>query len=288
MNDSDIGKIDYVVLDGLLKASPVEDGGRRFIYMEASNEAQDFQDETILAKALEASADYYLKYGNLDLDHLTQLGPRMGIPNYGLYEIGQPVEVKIAGVATYVKAELYTGSGPAAENANAVWASLVEVSPPQRWYPSVGGKVLARDDKDPLRVTKTLWSNIGLSKTPVNPAVPTAAAIPFGAFAKSMSPDGGFDLFKALTAGYGTDSATLTGGGSLRPQSMAGHSHSYFEYRDRISDAIRSGAVGAKAEELIAHSTSFFGLSLTQSAEWVERFFDDLARGLKQHRRLKP
>ena len=172
---------DYLILTDMFKATPSEEGGERFVYLEASNEAMDQQSEIVLAKALEESADYYLKYGNLDLDHFTQLGPKAGIRDYHLYEIGRPVDVRVGKRDAFVKAQLFAGESEVARCANQVWESLTAISPPQRWYPSVGGAVLERaqvigpgGDSHTV-VKKVRWTNIGLSKTPVNPAVPTAA-----------------------------------------------------------------------------------------------------------------
>ena len=122
----------YLSISQMLKATPVQEGGDRFIYLEASNETLDQQGEVVLAKALEESADYYLKFGNLDIDHYTQIGARNGIPNYELFEIGRPVDVACREGATFVKGQIYSGSGVAAERANAFWSSVTELSPPPR------------------------------------------------------------------------------------------------------------------------------------------------------------
>ena len=61
----------FLTITDCLKAMPAMEGGRRFIFMEASNQARDYQGEIVLAKALAESADYYRQFGNLDLDHIT-------------------------------------------------------------------------------------------------------------------------------------------------------------------------------------------------------------------------
>ena len=187
----------YLSISQMLKASPVVEGGDRFIYLEASNEALDQQGEVVLAKALADSASYYLKFGNLDIDHYTQIGAKAGIPNYELFEIGRPVDVAVRDGSTFVKGQVYSGTGPAAERANSFWSSLTELSPPARWYPSVGGSVAAKSVViDPLTkakravIQKVRWTNIGFSKTPVNANLATVSTVPFGALAKSFC-DGG-------------------------------------------------------------------------------------------------
>jgi hypothetical protein len=279
---------DLLSIGGFLKAAPVEEGGRRLLYIEASNEARDYQGEVILAKALEASADYYLKYGNLDLDHVTVTGPRKGPPDYALYEVGRPIAVEANRGRTFVKAELFQGDAPVAANANAVWDSLTRISPPQRWFPSVGGAVLDRKevigDQGDKRVvvTKVRWTNIGLSKTPVNLTVPTVSTMPLGAFAKAW--DGaGLDLLKALQmSGGGTDAAALSGGPALQRQSLDRKVQrtvqSYHAFREHAAGSIRAGKAGMSARAL-ARLAQDEGADPDTASEWAERMLADLARG---------
>lgn len=284
---------EFISVGGLLKASPMEDGGGRFVFFEASNEDVDHQNEVVLQKALENSADYYLRHGNIDLSHFSILGPKSGIPNYMEYEIGKPVAVRIDGKRTFVKAELYKGDSAMARNANMVWDSLTKQSPPMRWYPSVGGSVLAKSVKiDPVTknkvavIEKVRWNNTALDRCPVNRTVPEVSMAPVGVFAKSL---GGFVMSKALEAGYGTDVASLTGGAALGMQSLdAGGPSNYFDFRNRIADALRSRAAGNNPgiKELVEYSANKFGLSHADAAEWVERFMRDLKTGL--NKRSKP
>jgi hypothetical protein len=273
---------EFVSFQSLLKATPAEESGERFIYIEASNEGVDQQGEIVLSKALADSADFYRKYGNVDLDHFTILGPKAGIQNPMQYEIGKPVDVRIERKRTFVKAQLYTGQSDLARNANMVWESMTQITPPARWYPSVGGLVQEKtaefDAESQTRVMvikKVRWTNIGMSRTPVNQHVPTATAAPMGVFAKSLH---GFVL-KSLQAGYGTDSATLTGGAALLGQSLDSGMHSYFDFRERLSDAIQAHKVG---RDITNYAIRTFGLSHDQAAEWVEKFL----RGI-ENKRLK-
>lgn len=285
---------DYVSVSAMLKAFPADENGRRVLYFEASNEGLDQQGEVIAAKALADSADYYKRYGNVDIDHYTQIGAKLGIPNYPLYEIGRPVEVGQRGKSTFVKAELFTGEGPAAEHANIVWSSMTEITPPQRWYPSVGGQV-SKPDKaieiDPksgdrrVVIKRVRWTNVGLSKTPVNQHVDACATIPMGTFAKCWTA-AGLDFSKAMEAGYGTDSAAFTGAAAMREQSLDGAVHSYFDFRERLAGAMRRRELGdnPKPGELIAFSTKRYGLSTGEAAEHVERFVGDLRTGLQKRK----
>jgi hypothetical protein len=283
----DFGATDFLSFGDFLKATPAEEGGHRYVYLQASNEATDFQNEVVLSKALAESADYFLKFGNLDLDHITVSGPKKGTPNYAAFEIGRPLEVKANGSETWVKGEIFQGDTPTAANANTFWESLTRQRPPQRWYPSVGGSVMARSDViDPVtREKRTLikavrWVNIGFSKTPVNLDVPTVSATPFGALAKSWGPEG-LDLRKALEAGYGTDSATLTGGGALRTQSLDPQIQNYWDFRERLAGDIRARKAGSRADDLIKHASEKYRLDPALAGEWTERFLGDL-RGARK------
>jgi hypothetical protein len=281
----------------MLKATPRMEGSQRILYIEASNEKQDQQDEVIAAQALAESADYFLKFGNIDIDHYTLIGQPNpakgwpGIPDCGLYEIGRPVDVRQKDGLTFVKAQIFSGTGPASERANEFWSSLTDIEPAARWYPSVGGQVykdfteVQIDPKTHARraiVKKVRWTNIGMSKTPVNQHVPTCTTMPMSVFAKCCTP-AGIDFAKALEAGYGTDSATLTGGGAMRRQSLHGAPVNYFEWREHMAGRMRSKAIkNPGAAELISDSVDTFGLSHDESAEHVERFMRDLKTAISR------
>lgn len=291
MNDSDLLAAcpDYLSLGALLKATPRMEGGERICYLEASNEGLDQQSEIVAAKALADSAGYFQRYGNIDIDHITMVGAKAGIPDYSLYEIGQPMDVAQRSGITFVKARIYSGQGPAAERANYFWSSITDIDPPARWYPSVGGAVLEKaieiDPTTKLRkaiVKRVRWSNIGMSKTPVNQYVSSVATVPIGAFAKSMTASGGFDIAfaKTLSAGYGTDSAELTGGSALRKQSLDHGVHAYHQVKEMLAKLIRSGKgeinTPSAHEKMAGYLAKTLGLSADESAEYVERFMRDL------------
>jgi len=293
LNDPASREDHFLSIPDLLKAEPREEDGRRFIYLEASKEARDLQGEIVLAKALADSAEYYARYGNLDIQHRSIVGLANGERDYHLHEIGFPVDVQASPQRTFVKGEIFRGSGPTAECANMFWDSVTKLRPAQRWYPSVGGKVLDSDVSfDPVsrrpvtRVKAVRWSNIGFSRTPVNTAVPTVSTIPFGVLAKSWGIGGaGIDLAKSLEAGAGTDSATLAGGGALRRQSLDRRVQSYFDFRNRMSTDIAAKAVGGRASDMIAHACAHYGLDAAESGEHTERFFADLRAGLSKSKR---
>lgn len=272
---------DYISVGGLLKASPMEEGGKRVLFFEASNEDVDHQNEIVLQKALQDSADYYLRHGNIDLSHYSLLGPKSGIPNFMEFEIGKPIAVQVDGKRTFVKAELYQGDSPMARNAEMVWDSITKQNPPSRWYPSVGGSVLAKSVKlDPdtnnkvAVIEKVRWNNIALDRCPVNKSVPEVSTVPVGTFAKSL---GGI----VMDVGYGTDSASLSGAGALRTQSLDSHLMSYWDFRNSFSDLIRSGAVGDGIKTMVTAAQLHFDLPYGMAKKFVEQFLLDLKKRVK-------
>lgn len=282
---------DMIRVDMMLKAHAQAEGGKRYIFLEASNEGLDQTNEKIMCKALAESTDLFLKFGNIDIDHFTVIGQKLGmsLKEAKSYEIGRPVDVKIDGSTTFVKAQLYEGSGPMAENANMVWESMTMINPPQRWYPSVGGAILAKSQQvDPetqqkvTMVDKVRWTNIALSQTPVNQHLRTASLSPIGTLTKSL---GGIVMSKALEASYCTDVSQLTGGGALGVQSLDTGVHSVYGYeafRDTLSACLLSGLLPTMTlDGLIAYCAAEFTMSPVEAADWVNRFLSDLKLQLR-------
>lgn len=276
----------FISVGGLLKATPQEDGGRRFLYFEASNEDIDHQNEVVLQKALKDSAEYYLRHGNIDLSHYTIMGPKSGIPNFMEYEIGRPVDVQVGDRRTFVKAELYAGDSSMARNANMVWDSITKQTPPARWYPSVGGSVLEKAIRiDPVTknkvavITKVRWNNTALDRCPVNRSVPEVSTAAVGTFAKAL---GGFVIAKALEAGAETDMAQAEGGGALVKQSLDRKKKSYWDMRDSMAEAVQKGLVKASPAAMCLAAGEMFGLAPDASADFVERFMTDLNARLRK------
>jgi hypothetical protein len=195
------------------KATPAIEGGHRVLYMEASSEARDVQNERILAAALEDSKDYFLKYGRIDLDHATVWQmireTKLDPSNPYAREIGRPLDVRVTRKPgdvprVWVKCAIFKSSDPSnqfARAANWFWDTL-QVTPPAIWYPSVAGSLLPgsrEDGADGSRTIKKLrWHSIGLSRTPVNTDLSPASTVPLDVFAKAMRP--GNDLSAALNA----------------------------------------------------------------------------------------
>lgn len=281
---------DFVSFETLMKAHAATEGNSRIIYVEASNEARDQQGEVILEKALKESVDHFMKFGVLDIDHksMPSVAKSYGIDCPEEWAIGQPIDVSFRDGTTFVKSRLYQGDTPLASRANMVWDGLTKLNPPARYYASVGGAVLGREvkiDPDTMEkvavVSRVRWNNLALSASPVNQHLSTASTVPVGTFAKSL---GGFVIAKSLTAGYGTDSATLTGGDALRGSngSDRGGVLDYWNFRDQFAHLVHSGEVGHGIKNMVMEAVSRFQLSRAVAAEYVERFLDDLKRGLKK------
>lgn len=293
MDDAASISADVVSLgDIFCKATPRDEGGRRMLYLEASDESTDHQREKVLQSALAESREYFLRHGNIDISHYTLIGLKHNIPNHLDYEIGKPVEVAFTSDGknkTFVKSELYQdangGSSAQSRNAGMVWDSLTKQKPPMSWFPSVGGGILEKapavDPDTNERITvvrKVRWCNIGLDRMPVNKSVPQVSLAPIGVFAKGM---GAFVLSKTLTAGYGTDSAALSGGSSLRKQSLHGVPADYTDFRERLAKHIRANRdKPIDAHDLIDHSINHLRLDTANASEWVERFMRDLHTGI--------
>lgn len=284
---------DYVSFNVLMKATPSTERGKRIIYVEASKESRDQQGEIVLAKALKDSVDVFKKFGVLDLDHksMPSVAKMYGIEKPEEWIIGQPLDVIFNGDTTIVKAQLREGDTKLAEKANDVWEGLTKVSPPDRYYASVGGAITGKELRfDPLTkskvpvITGTRWNNLALSLNPVHGELNPAGTTPIGVFAKSL---GGF-VMKALESGYATDSVGMTGGQALRMQSLDTGGMNYFNFRNKLAEQLRAGAIGhnPNARDIVSFCKEMFGLSLSDAAEYVERFYRDLKTGLDK--RSKP
>lgn len=278
---------DFVRFDTLMKARPAVESGERIIYVEASTEARDQEGEIVLSKALKDSLDVFLKFGVVDLDHKSMPGvaQKYGIPQEDCpkWIVGQPVGVRFDGDKTIVKAQLRKGDSPLAAQANQIWDGLTNVSPPDRYYASVGGSVLSREiridpktkDRVPV-ITQTRWNNLALSLNPVNQHLGAATTLPIGTFAKAF---GGFVLNKALESGYATDSTGMTGGQALSMQSLDTGMSSYFDFRERLSRDIRAKKPG---RDITNYVMAAYGFPADQASEWVERFL----KGIKAARAI--
>lgn len=210
--ENDIEKsLSNVYVPIIIKSFGEEDEDGNYIFeTEASNENLDLQNQIIQQKALTDSKEYFLSNGVISDDHQHKRYDASGnVISDKTKIIGEPISVRTEGTRTFVKGKLY---------------SYVEAAKPfidllkahsSRVKASVGGiKPIVRKNKDGTEtVTAFMWNDLALTCSPVNYTVGSAA------FAKSMS---NVDFCKALSAGYGTDSATMTGGRCLQKEDLEG------------------------------------------------------------------
>jgi len=267
----------------MLKATAREEDGKRFIYTEPSNENQDAQNERVMRKALAASAEHYLKFGNIDIEHLTLVGQKHGMSPIEAesYEIGLPIEVKTE-PKILVKGEVYQGR----EKSDWFWKTLTAQTPAKRWYPSVGGRVdpSGKTCRDGTCVVKAvLWTNIGFAKEPVNRTVKAVSLLPLD------------DFLKAVTAGYGTDVATFTGGRALQLQSIHGkpikQTLDFTGPASRYLKAVASGGCEHATQpqtlaKIVSHFEKCEGLPRETSRQFASWLIEDVGRRLKTNRRI--
>ena len=58
------------------------------------------------------------------------------------------------------------------------------------------------------------------------------------------------------------------------------HPGAYFDFRDNLAVDLRAGLVGQAPADLMARARSCAGVDAAHAAEWTERFWNDLKRGL--------
>lgn len=166
----------------LIKARPQEPGGRRIVEIQASTEQRDLDGDVVLQDALLKSAGSFIATGHLDIDHLSEFGARLGIPDPSSYIVGKPIEVK-AGPdrTTFVVGEIsrsLDGSfDPHRYRYDELWASL-QRSPPVTWFSSIYGWPTDMDDCDSGKchatgATRYLiksidWRSLAFTRSPKN------------------------------------------------------------------------------------------------------------------------
>jgi hypothetical protein len=58
----------------------------------------------------------------------------------------------------------------------------------------------------------------------------------------------------------------------------------YFDFRDGLAEDLRNGLVGQTPAQVMARGLACAGVDTATAAEWTERFFEDLKRGLARRR----
>lgn len=190
----------------LQKSIQTDENGNWIIEAEASNESLDFQEQIVLQDALTKSEKYFLENGVISYDH-RHLHEK---ENPEKYIIGEPLSVYTRGKSTFVKMKLYKSN----ELAQEIVKKLQDGS--TRIKTSVGGKLpkVVKEYNSKLRkivekVKSVLWDELAITFKPVNQ---TLSPITLGSSA----------FVKALSAGYPTDMAGLSGGSAMMTQNLQG------------------------------------------------------------------
>jgi hypothetical protein len=171
-----------VSIPAIVKAHQ-EKSGKRVLEVEASNEAMDDEGDVIAQKALLDSADVFVKNGHIDIDHISELGHRLGISNPESYIIGRPTEVKDlgdgrTGVVAEIRRSADGSHDPIRNKYDAFWDTMVS-EPPVLWrasiygFPDESGVIDCRESKcdsgaTRYHITKMQWCSLAMTRNPVN------------------------------------------------------------------------------------------------------------------------
>jgi hypothetical protein len=194
-----------------------DEGGKWNVYLEASNEGLDQDQEVILQKALNEAAPYYLSHGVLSWDHKHK---HTGNPEF---IIGEPLDVAFRKDGrTLVKGFLYKEN----EIAKSVWKNIISGA---RLGASIGGGILKKSaERGAGLISRIIWNETAITHKPVNDGtLGNVSLVPFEEFAKAlltMEAPGEVqdtdDFWKALTAGSGVNAANYSGGRALSGESL--------------------------------------------------------------------
>jgi len=170
-------KYDPVVVDIPCTVRVMVKGGKRMVAVEASCEAKDSEGDIILQKALLDSAASFIRSGDLDIDHLSKIGDRVGAKDpMPSYIVGEPTEVNdIGGGRTEVIGFLYP------ENPKSDWLWSKLQSEPDRWRSSIYGFPTDMDEgtggASRYLVKAMDWTSLAFTRNPVNDAIKGHARI---------------------------------------------------------------------------------------------------------------
>lgn len=229
---AEVQELDFIALFDTLTLAKAEDGGKDeewIVYIEATNDIPDLEDEAVQVKAIEEALGYFLEDGKLTWEHVTP--DKRHDPSIF---IGEPLEAGIAKGRLFVKAKLWKH----VQKARDVWDILQSGG---KLKASVGGFVKEKKDewnrwakKKIPTISKFVFNHLAITPWPINQAT-SVQTVPIGTFAKSLwsgheactscecddsDPDGHCEYAKALTAGAGLSPSTMTGGRALIPEEL--------------------------------------------------------------------
>jgi hypothetical protein len=220
----------------IVKASPYA-SRQGYIEFECSNEHLDQEGDVILQSALLESAKGFLAAGVIDIDHLSEIGHRLGIANPEEYIVGVPLSVTDGGGGrTLVKGKLHKGVA----KAESLWETLSR-DPPIVWWASIYGFPTSNPDSfvdcrikkcpeapDAKRfvIKHLIWKSLALTRNPINDSIiDNVRIVSAKSYLANMIAKGAGGLFGAETtavtfpAAFPTaPSATPIAGGMLVPR----------------------------------------------------------------------
>lgn len=180
--------IDFPVL---IKAS-VDKDQKRIVDVESSVEKTDTEGDLILQSALLDSAESFIKNGHLDIDHLSEIGGRLGLKDPESYIVGRPTKVWNGGEKrTFVRGEIMRSSdgthNPEKNRYDAFWDSL-QSDPPVLWRASIYGFPLPGEIEDCTDrvcesgawryIVKGIdWKSLAFTRNPMNDHIKSHARI---------------------------------------------------------------------------------------------------------------
>jgi hypothetical protein len=191
MDDTQLDRAIVARFPAIVKARTPNANGRRVVSVESSTEEVDTDGDVVLQKALLDSAASFVAKGHLDLDHKSEFGDRLGIPDPSSYIVGRPLSVQAApDRRTFVEGEISRSRDgtydPAHNHYDEFWGSLM-CDPPVQWYASIYGFPTDLDDctKSPCPVTGAMrfvikaldWRSLAFTRTPKNTALNSPARI---------------------------------------------------------------------------------------------------------------
>jgi len=191
----------FVGFDSATLVKAEEQGSNWIVFLEASNESRDQEDDIIVMKALKDAADYYLSKGVISWDHQHKLQKS---PEY---IIGEPLDIAFTeSKSTLVKGKLYKEN----KRAQGLWENLLSKS--SRFGASVGGYILKKSLEGGQKfIRKVIFDDVAVTHKPVNDTtLGHVQLVPFSAFAKS------------LTAGTGVNPSEFSAGRALTTENLQG------------------------------------------------------------------
>lgn len=195
----------------LIKARPTEASGRRIVEVAASTEVSDLDGDVVLQDALLKSASSFVNSGHLDIDHLSEFGYRLGIPDPSSYIVGRPLDVRAGpNRTTFVEGEISKAIDgridPVRNRFDEFWQSL-QREPPVVWFSSIYGwptdlEDFSKSEGPTPGLTRYLikaidWRSLAFTRSPKNTALASPARI---VTAKSYL----VELAKSFSAGVQT------------------------------------------------------------------------------------